>query len=385
VTSQQIAASNLLEKARAASGLSDFGDTWFLEPLERLVDAINSEGHLVSPDAPPVERIVQSLSDRLAKVQLLKSHPEIRDEPVRVAGAILGLPRTGSTMLQRLLASSDQLTATYWWEAAMPLPFPGEKPGDPTPRKQAAQGAVEAFYEAWPDFRSIHPMDALVPDEEVLLLDKTFLSSTYDSIMTIPSYGFWMAAADKRKSYEELREWLQILQWQTPARRKQRWILKSPHHLLGGLSGLLEVFPDCAVIMTHRAIEESLPSYCSMCASLTVSHTVDFDAASLGDYWTRRFETGLRELAAARRSHPDRNFIDIRYTDLLDDPVKTALEIVHRMGLEPSPADRAAMEAWLDANGRENRPPHKYAGTDFGLTQDSIKERFAFYTETFLT
>ena len=380
----RVTVDNMLAGARKATGLSDFGDSWFLEPLDKLVTAIAEEAHLVAPDAPPVERIVQSLGDRLRKVQLLKLHPDIRDEPIHVAGAILGLPRTGSTMLHRLLASAQQLTATYWWEAAMPLPFPGEKPGDPRPRKEAAKAAVETFYAAWPDFRSIHPMDALAPDEDILLLDKTFLSTTYDSIMTIPSYGFWMAAADKRKSYEELREWLQILQWQTPARRAQSWILKTPHHLLGGLHGLMEVFPDCAVIMPHRAIDESLPSYCSMCASLTVGHTADFNAASLGDYWARRFEMGLRELIETRRAQPAGRFIDVRYTDLLRDPVESALKIVRRLGLERPDTDRSTMTAWVEANGRENRPPHRYAGTDFGLTPDGIHSRFAFYTDTYL-
>jgi hypothetical protein len=202
--------------------------------------------------------------------------------------------------------------------------------------------------------------------------------------MTIPSYGFWMAAAEKRNSYEELKEWLQILQWQSPTRRGQSWILKSPHHLLGGLRGLLEVFPDCAVIMTHRAIEESLPSYCSMCASLSVGHTKNFDPAFLGEYWTRRFADGLHELAEQRRLHRDRKFIDIAYTELLRDPVKSALEITRELGLETPQTDRAAMSAWLEANGRENRPPHIYAGTDFGLTPENIRERFAFYADTFL-
>ncbi len=374
---------DLLRQARTATGLSEFGDRWFLEPLEMLVAAINREANLVSPDAPPIQRIVQSLRDRLLKEQLLDAHPEIRDETVRVAGAILGLPRTGSTMLHRLLGSSQQLTATYWWEAAMPLPFPDEIFGDPTPRKEAAKAAVEDFYTAWPDFRSIHPMDALAHDEDVLLLDKTFLSSTYDSIMTIPSYGFSMAEADKRKSYEELREWLQILQWQCLGRGRQQWILKSPHHLLGGLRGLLEVFPECAVIMTHRAIEESLPSYCSMCASLTVGHTRDFSPTFLGEYWTRRFENGLRELMEQRSSRPDRQFIDVGYTELLHDPVGSAMRVVRALGLQAAKKDSSAMSAWLEANGRDNRPPHKYAGTDFGLTRSAIHARFAFYTDAF--
>jgi hypothetical protein len=383
-TPAELSVERLLEQARQACGLSDFGDPWFLEPLDRLVSAINAEARLKSLEGGPVERIVYALQDRLRQVELLKAHPEILDEQVQVAGAILGLPRTGSTMLQRLLGSSPQLTSPYWWEVSFPLPFPGETMGDPTPRKDAAKAAVEAFYAAWPDFRTIHPMDALAHDEEVILLDKSFLSSTYDSILNIPSYGFWMAQADHTPAYEELKVWLQILQWQAPERRGRKWVLKTPHHLLGGLSGLLNVFPDCRVVMTHRAVAETLPSYCSMCASMTSAGAHAFDLEAVGTYWTRRFQDGLRALIAVRRHEPASRFIDVRYRDLLDDPVGEAERVMQRMGLEPDARDVAAMAAWLAANGREKRPPHRYTLEMFGLSPEGLERDFAFYQDAYV-
>ena len=85
----------LLERGRAQAGLTDYGDPWFEAPLARLVAAINAEAGLKSDDEPPVQRIVQALSERLQMVDLIRRRPEILDEPVEVAGAILGLPRTG--------------------------------------------------------------------------------------------------------------------------------------------------------------------------------------------------------------------------------------------------------------------------------------------------
>src|SRR5271156_3400822 len=151
----------LMDAARARAGLIDFGDEWFIAPLEHLVTALNEEARLKSAEAGPVQRITHSLIERLQLVDTLKRQPEILDEKVHVAGAVLGLPRTGSTMLQRLLGSSPQLTSGFWWEVTFPLPFPGEQPGDPTPRQEAAKAAVEYFYTTWPEFRSIHPMDAM--------------------------------------------------------------------------------------------------------------------------------------------------------------------------------------------------------------------------------
>ncbi len=378
-----LSAERLMDEARSHSGLDDFGDPWFREPLEVLVGAINAEAGLVSAETQPVQRIRQALADRLRLVALLKRQPEILDEEVRVAGAILGLPRTGSTMLQRLLGASPQLTSGYWWEVAFPLPLDNEAPGDPGPRQVMAMTAVAAFYREWPDFDSIHPLDALAHDEEVLLLDRTFLSSTYDSIMQIPSYGLWMAAQDHRQAYEELKVWLQILQSQSPARRGRSWILKTPHHLMGGLKALLTVFPEAKAIMTHRRIEDVIPSYCSMCAAIGGSYAAHYDLAAEGPYWTRRFSDALHTLIAIREGPMRDRFIDVRYDELTADPLATARSVFARLGLAFTESDARTMTAWLAANRREKRPQHRYAPRTFGLREDSMAADFAFYRNTF--
>jgi len=373
----------LMDAARARAGLTDFGDEWFVAPLEHLVDALNDEARLKSPEAGPVQRITYSLIERLQLVATLKRQPEILDEKVEVAGAVLGLPRTGSTMMQRLLGSSPQLTSGFWWEVTFPLPFPGEKPGDPAPRQEAARATVEAFYAQWPEFRSIHPMDAMAHDEDVMLLDKTFLSSTYDSIAWVPQYGFWMAQQDMTRAYQELRVWLQVLQSQSLSRRKQKWILKSPHHLIGGLQGFLDVFPEARGIMTHRRVEEVIPSYCSMCASMTAGDARSFEARQLGPYWVQRFRDAMHGLIAARQRQPEGRFIDVSYSAAMEDPVREARQVMEALGLEFTPADDAALNAWLAANGREARPPHIYTPEEFGLDAAELAQEFRFYTEAF--
>jgi Sulfotransferase family len=379
----KISTGTLLDAARTRASLNDFGDEWFLPPLEHLVAALNDEARLKSTEAGPVQRIIYSLVERLQLVDTLKRHPEILDEKVEVAGAVLGLPRTGSTMMQRLLGSSPQLTSGFWWEVTFPLPFPGEKPGDPAPRQEAARATVEAFYAQWPEFRSIHPMDAMAHDEDVMLLDKTFLSSTYDSIAWVPTYGFWMAQQDMTRAYQELRVWLQVLQSQSPARRKQKWILKSPHHLIGGLQGFLDVFPEARGIMTHRRVEEVIPSYCSMCASMTAGDAVSFDPLQLGPYWVTRFRDAMQGLIAARQQQPVGRFIDVRYSAAMEDPVREARDVMEALGLEFTPSDDAALNAWLAANGREARPPHIYTPEEFGLDATELAQEFRFYTEAF--
>lgn len=375
-----LSVSELMAQAQAATGLKDFGDDWFVTPLTQLVDCVNAEAGLVAPDAGAGFRIQSALSDRLKLVQYFKDHPEALDEQIEVACAIIGLPRTGSTVMHRLLSSVPTATSIFWWETAFPLPFDDEAPDDPSPRITMAHQVVDQLLRDWPDFESIDPIEAEAVAEEVILLDRTFLSTTYDSMMPIHSYGIWQADQDQEPAYRDLLLFMKALQHQMPSRRGKKWVLKTPHHLLGGMNGLLKVFPGVPLVMTHRNVAQVLPSYCSMCASMSVNSSTTYRKETQGAHWTRRFKTGLERFMALRETLPEGRIIDVRYEDTVSDPIATASRVLEAIGL---PVDTAALEACVAANARENRPKHRYSAEEFGLTQEGIAADFAFYHEQF--
>lgn len=371
----------LLDRARADTGLDDFGDMWFLAPLEKLVDCVNKEAGLIAPDAGAGMRIASALSDRLKLVKYLKDHPEALDEKIDVACVVVGLPRTGSTVMHRLLASSPKLTSLYWWETTFPLPFEGEKPGDPTPRQEMAKQVVDHLLESWPDFESIDPIEAMVVAEEVILLDRTFMSSSYDSMMNVPSYGFWMADQDHEAAYRDLLLWIKAIQHQSPWRRGRKWVFKTPHHVLGGMNGLMKVFPGVKLVMTNRDVADVIPSYCSMCASMSVNTSTTYRREDQGAYWTSRFKTGLERFAALRKQLPADQVIDVDYRDTVSDPIGTLEKVMVAIGLGFDEADRTAAEACVAENARDKRPRHKYSAEEFGLTKEQIARDFAFMNQ----
>ena len=374
---------DLLAQARAAADLEDFGDDWFMEPLSRLVDETNADAGLIAPDAGAGQRILGALMDRLGLVQYFKDHPEAADETIEPACAIVGLPRTGSTVMHRLLASAPQLTSLYWWETCFPLPFPDEKPGDPAPRITMAHQVVDQLLTEWPDFESIDPIEAEAVAEEVILLDRTFLSTTYDSMMPIPNYGFWQAEQDHEPAYRDLVKFMQAIQHQRGGKPK-KWVLKTPHHLLGGIDGLLAVFPHIRLVMTHRNVEQVLPSYCSMCASLSISASTTYDPLKQGAYWTRRFSEGLDRFDALRASLPENQIVDVRYEDTVSDPVGTAERVMTAIGMPFGSPENQAMENCMTENARGKRPKHKYSAEQFGLTTQGIADDFAMYHNKYL-
>ncbi|MXO74376.1 sulfotransferase [Altererythrobacter aerius] len=382
----QLDVETLLAEARAETGLDDFGDPWFLAPLEKLVGFVNRDAGLVSPESSAGVRIRGALADRLKLVQYFKDHPAAEEERVEAACAIVGLPRTGSTMVHRLLASSPRLTALWWWETAFPLPFPGETASDPGPRQEAGKQLVDWLLTEWPDFESIDPMDAMAINEEVVLLDRTFLSSTYDSMMPIHEYGFWQAEQDQEPAFRDLYRFMQAIQHQRAARGEPRrpWVFKTPHHLMGGLAGFLKVWPEAKLVMTHRDVGEVVPSYCSMCCSLTVNSSTTYRKEEQGAHWSRRFAEGLARLEAIRATLPAGQVIDVRYEETVRDPVGTGERVMRALGLGFDEADAAAMADCVEANRREGRPRHKYTPDQFGLTPEGIAADFAEYHSRYL-
>jgi len=278
---------SLRANAIAKAGTDEFGDEWFLEPLGVLVKALNEEAQLSELGHSMTERrLTALLVDRLRLRKLQAENPEILDTPVEVAAEILGLPRTGSTLLHRLMSASPQLTSTLSWECSYPLPFPGESPAAEV-RKGKAKKMMEMFLELSPEFGDIHTVVWDGPEEDILLLDRTFTAMSYDSFYWVPTYGVWLRGYDQSRAYAELREWLQVLQWQDPERAGKKWVLKSPHHLTA-VDTTLDEFPECKIVMTHRSPTSAVPSYASMVQSMTSQYSDAADPVKIGQYWNER-------------------------------------------------------------------------------------------------
>jgi len=139
----------LVDEATAQAGLSDFGDPWFFGHIDVLIPSLNEEARLSEAGAFGARHmIVSSLVKRLQHVDLLKKNPAILDEQVNVTAVLSGLPRTGSTMLHRMLAAAPQLTGVKWYETQNYVPLAGETRDDPTPRLEAAKGVLAYMLEA---------------------------------------------------------------------------------------------------------------------------------------------------------------------------------------------------------------------------------------------
>ena len=378
----KINANEIIDQAKSETGLSDLGEPLFSEGLNRLIDSINNEANLneIGIQAQPI-RIQGLLSNRLRFEEDLKKFPEILDQQIIAPIVIVGLPRTGSTMTHRLLASDPNHTAMLWWEGRYPALLPGEKRGDIETRMELGKAEVDAVVAASPEALDIHPWDYKGADEEILLLEHNFLSTVPESFMALPSYSKWIEEQDHTLAYEDLKKFIQYLQWQNPGREKKRWVLKSPHHL-GFIDKMISVFPDAKIIQTHRDPIKTVPSFCSMCANLFEPLTTNFDKVFIGKHWSNKLTRALNHCMNISEQHPD-NFLDLEFLNMIKDPIDEMKKIYEFIGESFGEKTEVAMEAWREENKHE-MGAHKYSLEEYDLTESQINDNFAKYQQKYI-
>jgi len=375
---------SLLAAARDRTGLTDFGDTWFFEPMDRYIAAANAEGKLTSDGfAGQTESILKGLASRLRMVDDIKRHPEILDETVEVAAIILGLPRTGSTIFHRLLASAPGMTAIRWYEAQNYAPLPGDEPGNPKARRAYAEAMIAGWLNLSPELASIHPLDPDAPDEEIIILGQLFITTMVEAMTFVPSFAEWLNHYDQSQGYEDLKTILKYLQWQDPTRRGKKWILKSPQNL-PYTDVIAKAFPQAVLVMTHRDPLEVVPSYVSMEAALYKLNSVHSDEA-VGGFWFPRLAEWMRRFEASRERIGEHRFIDIDYREVAREPLRQAERVLARIGIPLDAEIEAALTEFMAGNKREQRPLHDYSLERFGLNEAEVREAFASYRDRYIT
>ncbi len=374
---------SILAEARAKSGLSDFGDEAFREPLRRLLHGLDTEARLNEVGrAMQRQRTLDILISRARVEDAYRRHPEIAQEQIGAPLVICGLPRTGTTMLHRVVAEDPGFDSAKWYECRFPAPFDGWRPEAPDARIEAAEAEVKLTLEMAPELMAIHPFDARGPDEEIMLLEQSFMSRTAEAYCRLPEFGAWLEAQDQRPAYRYLTRLLQFLQWQhrQQGRARPRWVLKSPHHM-GFLPELFECFPEARVVQTHRDPLQSIPSICSMSLYLYRMGSDQVDPHFIGSHWGRGWALYLERTLAYRDAGHDDRFLDIWYLDSVRDPLGVVRRIYDWLGRELTPLAADQMRRWTEENAREKRAAHAYTLEQFGLSEASIARDFHNYRE----
>ena len=366
--------------ARERTGLSAFGDPAFREPLRRLLRSLEDEAQLHAIGRITwFERIVGILVNRLRSEDWITRHPEILEARIERPLVIVGLPRTGTTMLHRTIAADPRMLSLRWYESRNPAPLPDSEGAPRDPRIDDAEREVAAMLEAVPDLLAAHPMDAFAPDEDIMLVEHAFTSWNPEAFCHVPSYAAWLEEQDVSPGYRHLDRMLRFLTWQKRSRGEagRRWVLKAPYHL-AFLDTLFGVFPDAKVVLTHRDPVETVPSLASFVHTLHRLNSDAVDPLAIGAHWQRKLARAMRRSLAARAGR-DAHFLDLDYEELVDEPLACVARIYEFADLELTQDALDAMKEWAVENARDRRPVHRYALAEFGMSEDALRRDFTEY------
>ncbi len=368
----------LMDYAKRKTGLADFGDDGHAHALEVLVTSINDEAALnTTGRLIQKSRLTDALVQRLRIEDLLKKYPEIHDIDLGKIILVTGLPRTGTTLLQRLLNSNPAIRTVSGVEGLEPVP--AGHTGKRNTRAGRAKLAQRVISYLSPQFVTVHPVDHNAPEEDVMLLDLNFMSQTAEATMHVPAYSRWLERQDHTRTYQYLRKVLQILCRQ---RAGSTWVLKTPQHM-EYLDVFLAVFPGATVIQTHRDPRRTLPSFCSMVAHARGIFSDHVDPGAIAAHWCRKTRRMVEMAMQTRTKYDPGRFIDVSYYDLVDDPIAELQRIYHLAGIDfPGEARRKAGE-YTQANRQNRFGRHAYRLSDFGLNEEIIEHNFSIYRQKY--
>ncbi len=371
-----LAVSAVLEGAKAATGLSDFGAMDFVERLALMLrsaeeDGLNALGRMLF-----FNDMVRYAANRLRVEDLIRRHPEILAVEIDRPIIIVGMPRTGTTHLVNLIAADPRLRSLPYWESLAPVPIEGK----PDTRQADAEAGWAGLDALLPMQKNVHELSPTHIHEEIELQMLDFSSYMIEWTSRPYRWRDWYLSHDQTSSYHYLRKVLQVLTW---LKGPQRWVLKSPGHL-EQLGPLMAAFPDATVVTTHRDPIAVIASCLTMNAYIDRLRRLKVNPAEVANYWVDRIERLLRAYMRDHQVLPEGRSIDVRFADFMADQKGTARRVFAMAGLPVTHEAEAAMDSYLETHKRDRHGQLEYdIEEDFGIDLTQLRQRFAFYTERF--
>lgn len=385
MTGPLLDAAALIAGAEAATGLSDWGeDQRFREPLAVLVRAVNA----MAPPQPFMDmaagRIGASLEVILRYAEDARNHPDILEQKIERPIIVIGLPRTGTTVMYDLLALDPALRSPAEWEFFFPWPAPEAATWNSDPRIATLGAIYDQFLEQAPELANIHDFTPTHSSECNLAFAHHFASTNFTAEWGVRELEDWLVSSRVPGRYAAHKRILQQLQWKGP---RGRWLLKSPEHLFD-LEGLMAAYPDATLVWTHRDPLMALSSLSSFLQQFRNINGFGNDPREVGrcvfNQWTTALERGM----ASRAANPaiEARIIDISHADVIADKIAVLRRIYAHAG-QPFPPEhesrvRSEVESG-DARRFSRLGKHKHDPATFGIEAKAVRDRLPDYLGRF--
>lgn len=374
----------LIEGACRKTGLHNFGpDGPFIDGLRALCESLESEAGLTPAGRLLVRQMIhQGLRNQLQLEHWYRRHPEITEQQIVRPLVIIGMPRTGTSILHELLALDTANRCPMTWELAHPFPPPESSAFDTDPRIGRTSRELRLSHYLMPGVENMHRMGAQLPQECVAITAWIFSSMQYNTVLRIPAYTDWlMHRADHQAMYRFHHRVLRYLQWCRPG---ERWVTKTPAHLWS-LEALLTEYPDAMLVQTHRDPLKVVSSLASMLPTMRAAYSSNIDVHEIAREWSDNCANALNASVSSRRAGVIRpeQVIDIHFREFMADPAGQVERIYSQFGFAFSDAFRDAIRDYIANNPADKHGGHQYRFSDTGLDVDTEREKVGDYQAYF--
>lgn len=369
--------------SEATGGLTDYGDPRaFMPGLKALLEAMDNDTLNFTPDGfiTAYQMLVGNLIARLLTEQGWKDHPQCLQQPIRRPLIIIGIPRTGTTALHKLLSVDPQFQGVERWLSAAPMPRPPTETWPQNPWYQACVKGIEDMFANAPEMRAAHDLRADDVDECLEILKQDFCSNYYGSRLFVPDYDRWWLQQSEAPAYRRLYKVLQLIGANSP---DKTWLLKNPGHV-ANINLLLDTFPDACIIQTHRDPVKATASVCSVLKQARTLFEGDrVDLAAIGQRELAYWSNAVANAEQARKRAPEQ-FLDVIHSDFHKNPLAVVKTIYRHFGFELTNDVEIAMAERIKRNPEGSHGKHVYSLEEFGLTESAIAERYQHYCALYL-
>lgn len=375
---------SLIAAAMRAGNSPETGGDSFREPLETFVASIEEEDSLSTFGRIAIRKmIIAQLAHRIRLHAWTEAHPEAAQEEISRPWVIIGLPRTGTSLLSMLLGLDPHARALRQWEGRSCVPPPTLATAGTDPRIAESEKQADSLHKLNPALRAMHPFGAMLPEECIPLMLMDLRCLGMETQARVPAYGRWLQDCDMTPAYVQHKKALQALQVGQPT---ERWVLKTPNHLWC-LDTLLAFYPDARIIWTHRDPAPVTASVASLNTTLQGVFARELEPHKTGREWLGKLKTGIErgiDFDNRQLSKGAGNWCcHLGYHELMRDPVAAVRRIYAHFDEAPHPLHERRIQAWMQEKPQDEFGRHAYDPADFGWTWEELAETWRPYTERY--